>query len=112
MRSMTLSIIYAYLGGWSCFRRPRPEQVHARYVLEELVQRSSRVTTEEVELVDEDLGRLVRYGGCRERCGLIREEVAVIRGRQLCSKVYAEDIISVALLSYDSRYSVPSIVSH
>lgn len=51
----------------------------ARNVVQELAQRLDGIGSDEVKLVDEDLGGLVCDGGGRDGEGFVGEEVAVVR---------------------------------
>lgn len=68
---------------------------HARHVVEELVKWCDSVAAEVIELVNEDLRRLVRDRGGGDGQCLIREEVAIVRRRQLGPEVwYARQMCS------------------
>lgn len=59
------------------------EKANTRYVVEKFVKRRDSVAPEVVELIDQSFERLVRYGGCRNGRWFVREEVAIVRRRQL-----------------------------
>ena len=68
-------------------RRERIDK-SVRDVVKELAERFDGIGPEEVELVDEHLGRLFSNGRGGNRGGFVGEEVPVISRRQLGPKVY------------------------
>ena len=90
MSRTTLSIMYAYLGDAMSVRSRSVKRARARDVVQELRERLDSVASEVVELVDENLGRLVGDGGRGEGKRFVGEEVAIVSRTQLCAEVWVE----------------------
>lgn len=57
--------------------------MNRRYVVEKFVKRRDSVAPEVVELIDQSFKRLFCYGSRRNGRWFVREEVAIVRRRQL-----------------------------
>lgn len=80
MSSTTLSIMKAYLAHTGQHQQSQDERIaqNVRDVVKELAERFDSICLQEVELVDENLGRLFSNGRGGNGGGFIGEKVAIV----------------------------------
>jgi len=100
IRSTTLSIMYAYLQEYKDQVKSTYHELNSRHVIEERAERLDSIRAHIVKLLNEQLSRLVGNDRGRERQRLVREEVAIVRRRQLHPEVCTRSQPAISSAQY------------
>jgi len=92
--------MYAYLQECEGQVKPTYHELNSRHVIEERAERFNSIRAHIVKLLNEQLSCFVSNDRGRERQRLVREEVAIVRSRQLHPEVCTRSQPAISSAQY------------